>query len=137
MKKTLLYIWQLPQNLLGLLVIKATRAELSTEFINRDQPYYRSRLNHCSFGVCLGEYIIFGAYSASIDGWKHEAGHRKQSRMLGPLYLLVVGLPSITRNVWDRMVACRFWDVARRTDWYYGGYPEKWADRLGGVMRGV
>lgn len=134
MKKTLLYIWQLPQNLLGLLVIAVTRAELSTLFVDKDQPYYRSRLNHCSFGVCLGEYIIFGAYSASIIGWKHESGHRKQSRVLGPLYLFVVGLPSAARNVWDRVVH-RSWSVDRRAEWYYSGYPEKWADRLGGVTR--
>lgn len=136
MKKTLLYIWQLPQNLLGLLVIKATRAELSTLFVNGDQPYYRSRLDHCSFGVCLGEYIIFGAYTASIIGWKHEAGHRLQSRMLGPLYLLVVGLPSVARNIWDR-IAHRSWGVTRRANWYYRGYPENWANRLGGVKRYV
>lgn len=132
MKKVLLYIWQLPQNLLGLLVIKVTRAELSTLFVDKDQPYYRSRLDHCSFGVCFGEYIIFGAYTASIIGWKHEAGHRKQSRMLGPLYLLVVGLPSVARNVWDR-VAHRSWGITRRAEWYYSSYPEKWANRLGGV----
>ena len=136
MKKTLLYIWQLPQNLLGLLVIKVTRAELSTLFVEQSQSYYRSRLDHCSFGVCLGEYIIFGAYSASVIGWKHEAGHRRQSRMFGPLYLLVVGLPSVVRNIWDK-VAHRSWGYERKKLWYYGGYPEHWADMLGGVMRFV
>lgn len=134
MKKILLYIWQLPQNLLGLLVIAVTRAEPSTLFVDKDQPYYRSQLDHCSFGVCLGEYIIFGAYTACIMDWRHESGHRLQSRTLGPLYLLVVGLPSVVRNVWDR-IAHRSWGFDRRKCWYYGGYPESWADRLVGIKR--
>lgn len=136
MKKILLYIWQLPQNLLGLLVIAATRAKPSTDFVEQNQFYYRSRLDHCSFGVCLGEYIIFGAYSASALSWRHEAGHRLQSRMLGPLYLLVVGLPSVARNIWDR-VAHKSWNDLHRAMWYYGSYPENWADRLGGIFRFV
>lgn len=134
MKKILLYIWQLPQNLLGLLVIAVTRAKLDSAFLDFGYFYYRSMLDHCSFGVCLGEYIIFGAYSASQLNWQHEAGHRRQSRMLGPLYLLVVGLPSVVRNIWDK-IAHRSWSDLHRAMWYYGGYPEKWADRLGGITR--
>lgn len=136
MKKVLLYIWQLPQNLLGLLVIAITRAVLDTGFMDFGYFYYRSRLHNCEFGVCLGEYIIFGEESASQMSWQHEAGHRKQSRMLGPLYLLLVGLPSVVRNIWDRIMH-RSWSDLHRAVWYYSGYPEHWADNLGGVSRGV
>lgn len=55
-----------------------------------------------------------------------------QSRMLGWLYLPVVGLPSISRAAYAllyREVTGRQWTG------YYDGYPENWADRLGGVQR--
>ena len=57
----------------------------------------------------------------------HEYGHTVQSAILGPFYLLFIGLPSI---IW-----CNFKPVARR--WqsgkkdYESFYPEKWATRLG------
>ena len=54
--------------------------------------------------------------------------------MFGPLYLLIIGLPSAIRNIYDR-IAHRNWSVVDRTYWYYEGFPEKWADELGGVVR--
>jgi len=65
-------------------------------------------------------------------GVAHELGHTKQSRLLGPLYLPVVGLPSISRAAYalvHREVTGKQWTG------YYEGYPENWADRLGGVCR--
>ena len=60
---------------------------------------------------------------------KHEEGHRKQSKMLGPLYLIVIGLPSL---IWATLHST----VGRlgAVD-YYSFYTERWADRLGGVKR--
>jgi len=61
-----------------------------------------------------------------------ELGHARQSRLLGPLYLPVVGVPSTIR------VAYAFvYKHARGKRWggYYDGFPEKWADELGGVDR--
>lgn len=54
-------------------------------------------------------------------------GHAKQSRLLGPLYLIVIGLPSI---LWAGIHG----KVAPRKS-YYWFYTERWADRLGGVGR--
>lgn len=84
-------------------------------------------------GIALGEQILLN------DLWvrypvvyhqtsKHEYGHIRQSRMLGPLYLIVVGLPSIT---FASLTALR---ILKSKD-YYKRYPENWADRLGGVDR--
>jgi hypothetical protein len=58
----------------------------------------------------------------------HELGHQRQSEMFGPLYLLIVGLPSIIR--------ARIW-VGRKLPPldYYKGWPENQADKLGGVER--
>jgi len=37
-------------------------------------------------------------------------------------------------NLWDRLFH-KNWGAARRREWYYGRWPEKQADRLGGVTR--
>lgn len=65
-----------------------------------------------------GEYVFCS--TASLE---HELGHTRQSRMLGPLYLIVVGLPSIARWVFNRF-------AKRGNDWYLSGFPESWAERL-------
>lgn len=124
MKNVLLYVWQLPQNLLGLLVILFTGA--------KRKSCYWITLKY-SFGVSLGKYIIFGGYPFE-DSIKHEQGHQKQSLYLGWLYLLIVGLPSFIGNIYDR-VAHRKWSVIDRVTWYYNRFPENWADKLGGVKR--
>ena len=56
---------------------------------------------------------------------KHESGHVKQSKILGPLYLLVIGLPSIIHAALHHYV-CKNPD-------YYHFYTERWANKLGGV----
>lgn len=57
----------------------------------------------------------------------HEYGHTWQSLMLGPLYLLVVGLPSI---LWERLEWCRTQRKEKHIS-YSWFYTERWADRLG------
>ncbi|MBR6563785.1 MAG: hypothetical protein IKK70_07595 [Clostridia bacterium] len=56
----------------------------------------------------------------------HEYGHTIQSLILGPLYLFVIGIPSLT---WATLPYFR---RSRREKGisYYSFYPEKWADRL-------
>ena len=59
----------------------------------------------------------------------HEIGHQKQSKILGWLYLLLVGLPSIIGNLLFRIKYVK-------THFDYYNLPwEKWADKLGGVSR--
>ena len=117
MKKILLYIWQLPQNLLGVLVKLITKPESFAD-------YYIWRL---SGGVSLGRYI-FVSGRCSLQTVQHERGHQKQSLMLGPLYLFIIGLPSF---VWAALKAGRLF---QKID-YYSFYTEKWADRLGEIER--
>ena len=57
----------------------------------------------------------------------HEYGHTIQSLILGPLYLLVIGLPSA---LWCALPYCKEKRKTRHIS-YYSFYPEKWADRLG------
>lgn len=124
-KKVLLYLWQLPQNILGLLVIFFTKA-----------VYYKSGCwvtTDYRFGVSLGNYIIFGG-RVDETSLKHEQGHQKQSLYLGWFYLLIIGLPSAIGNIYDR-VAHKHWHYTESEKWYYAQPWEAWADRLGGVER--
>ena len=121
--KALRYIWQLPQNLLGLLlraVYRGTDTEYEGAMVRRS----------CKMqgGISLGRYIIVSQF-ASKTTVMHEYGHCLQSRSLGWLYLLVIGLPSI---VWAGL----YGTVVKPTkNGYYRFYTERWADRLGGVKR--
>jgi hypothetical protein len=83
-------------------------------------------------GISLGSFIFIGTNVTMEDAPKsflvnHEYGHSLQSAILGPLYLLVIGLPSI---IWANF----FGDWRKRNNKnYYWFYPERWANRLGGV----
>ena len=130
MKKFLLYIWQLPQNVLGLLVILFTKA---------GKGWYKGSciyVSSCSnFGVSLGNYIIFGIKTVCCTSTavKHEQGHQRQSLYLGWLYLFIIGLPSVCGNVYDRCFH-KNWRYKDRISWYYRQPWEHWADRLGGIL---
>jgi hypothetical protein len=122
-------IWQFPQNLVGIIVVAVTQAEPTGrefEYVARKWPY---------FGVSLGDYIIFGQEKGDTVSYMHEYGHHKQSLHLGWFYLIVVGVPSLIGNLWDRF-AHKNWSHWKREKWYYTRFPENWADRLGCVDRG-
>ncbi|MBQ4432755.1 MAG: hypothetical protein IJP65_04135 [Bacteroidales bacterium] len=84
-------------------------------------------------GISLGKYIILHP-SPSQAELAHEHGHQMQSRYLGWLYLVVIGIPSIVGNVWDTWFH-RKWSAAEHVQWYYALPWEHWADRLGEVSR--
>lgn len=123
----LLYMWQLPQNLLGLLLVGWYRMiDKGTERLavrgRRGEVLYRT--DRMPGGVSLGRYIIVRRNVP--DTINHELGHSVQSVMTGWLYLLIIGLPSAIHNLWHRRHP--------EAD-YYDFYAERWADRLGGVGR--
>lgn len=123
MKNILLYIWQLPQNIVGLLIILYIKGETKHVYQNIKYYYY----DPFPGGISLGNYLIIGnKWSQTI---KHEFGHAIQSRMLGPLYLPVIGIPSI---IW----AWLYGPIIKETkNGYYRFYTERWADKLGNVNR--
>ena len=121
MFKTSLWVWCFPQMLIGLLVKAFTKAK-------RQGDHYRYGLNIGS--VSLGEYIFLCPSQWSNEEiLKHEKGHTAQSRILGWLYLPVVGIPSV---VWK---ACFKKYRKKHNVSYYAFYTESWADKLGGVVR--
>jgi hypothetical protein len=82
----------------------------------------------------LGNYIFIPRYCLDNNFVKaHEWGHTRQSRIFGPLYLIVIGVPSLFGNaVWD-MLFHRKWPAQKTHEWYMSRYPEKWANELGGL----
>ena len=119
-----LWLWQLPQNLLGLLLIAILRPEDKYEFEGVTICYATQMRG----GISLGRYIIIRSHLKDYAGRteKHELGHCRQSRMLGWFYLPVIGIPSLLWAAW--------WNEGRNRS-YYSFYTERWADHLGGVKR--
>lgn len=119
-----LYLWQLPQNLLGLIFVEVLKPE-QTYDRKWALLHYSSRMKG---GISLGRHIIVSEHMKDYNGRTeaHEWGHSVQSRILGPLYLLVIGLPSL---LWAAI-----WSPERGVS-YYEFYTEKWADKLGKVER--
>ncbi|MDR0751575.1 MAG: hypothetical protein LBF12_03175 [Christensenellaceae bacterium] len=56
----------------------------------------------------------------------HEFGHTIQSLILGPFYLLIIGIPSF---VWCN--SKRFIELRKTGVSYFSFYTERWANYLG------
>ena len=85
------WVWQLPQNLLGVIWKNIKKDSIITPVI------------------------------------KHECGNVKQSKMLGPLYLIVIGVPSILHAWLNDYIGCD------EESGYSHFYTEKCADKLMGI----
>jgi len=124
----ILYLWQLPQNLLGLILVAILKPESTFPFGDKEPRFRLCYASRMRGGISLGRYIILRDKMKDYTGRteKHEYGHSLQSLYLGPLYLLVIGLPSLLWAAW--------WNEDRNRS-YYSFYTERWADRLGGINR--
>ena len=129
-----LYLWQLPQHLLALLLWVLLRLSGRVVWVEEAAKPLYITIKVKTWGVSLGWYIFLDeAYGEKAR--LHEQGHSRQSQYLGPLYLLVVGIPSaVFNNLWDRWFH-KNWTNQKRITWYYNRFPEHWADKLGGVER--
>ena len=113
----LLVIWQLPQYLVALVM---------WPFLGKKEKIAERHFNKCykgsnmSGGISLGPIAYVSNYlSKSPEGVAHELdGHTVQSKILGPFYLLVVGIPSIIHA----------WLYDYRKSCYYDFYAENWAN---------
>ena len=130
LRNILLYLWQLPQNLCGLLLVAFLPTMVPIDIRGEAHRLPSSLLfisDRMKGGVTLGRYIALNTdLFTDYTTWYHERGHSIQSMILGPLYLVVIGIPSLLWAAW--------WNPKRSMD-YYWFYTEKWADKLGGVKR--
>lgn len=134
-KNILLYIHQLPQNLIGLILILWNRKTLKKITDKKTKITYYTAKKVANSGISLGNYIILDSDTYILkNDIKHEHGHQLQSIRLGWLYLIIIGISSFCGNIFDRLFHKK-WSRLERINWYYNQPWEKWADKLGGVNR--
>lgn len=127
MKKVLMYLWMLPQNLIGLLLLNYYKPTRLHELEDGTEVLYSSRI---SGGLSMGKYVYVAAThfrndmetSLHRDTVRHNAvGHAKQSRLFGWFYLPVM----VCSRVLGKMFG-------------FGKYEfgmERWADKIANVTR--
>lgn len=121
--ETLKWLWQFPQNLLAVCLegLLCNGTYRDKEKVDGNIIIRNFILPGC---VSLGDYI-FVSPSTEENTIQHECGHSEQSDILGPLYLIVVGLPSLMHCIAHSLLK-KFnvtWD-------YYKFYTESWANKL-------
>jgi hypothetical protein len=132
--------WELLQTSLGFAMLGAEVARGRVRSIEiTDVPRAGTRVVCETDGAAISlGHVVF--WSRESNRWhevdernrSHELGHAVQSRLLGPLYLPIVGVPSSARAIYALL-----YRELRGQKWprYYPRFPEKWADELGGVAR--
>ncbi|MEW8400448.1 MAG: hypothetical protein AB2588_02360 [Candidatus Thiodiazotropha sp.] len=123
--KLLNWTWCLPQTLCGFCWSIAVRGLLDrqAEEMGLRRDVHVIRYNRLRGGVSLGPYLFYQAVSGSHHLVRHEYGHYRQSLLLGPLYLPLIGLPSIC---WAAMKKAALFPA-----YPYLLFPtERWAERL-------
>lgn len=140
MKSILLWIHQLPQNLVGFFLSLSAKEVIYVTFNDgqRGRVFFTSNVFGC--GISLGDFILLDYdyywkrihYKTVQMIFNHEHGHQKQSRYLGWLYLFSIGILSACGNLVDRIAHKK---GHRQGCWYYKQPWEKWADHLGQVTR--
>ena len=120
--------WCIMQNLVGVGVWIYSKILGYCKRVKTDEGfiYFEVDNNNPCYGVSLGYFVFLQQkYNSDKITHHHEYGHELQSMLLGPLYLILIGLPSGLSNVFN-------W--AKGSDIIYYNYPwEKWADYWGGV----
>ena len=124
-KDSIKWLWQFPQNMLALCIegvlceaaYRKGKADGNTIIMNIALPSAMS----------LGDYLFVSPMS-SQKTIQHECGHSKQSNILGPLYLIVIGIPSLLHNIVHYLCS----KIGIKWN-YYGFYTEYWANKLVGI----
>ena len=120
LKIAALILWQLPQILVALVMIPFLG---KMTYIKKINDAWVFSCKNMRGAISLGCFIFLSEISAKKEATiQHEAGHVKQSHMLGWLYLFVIGIPSICWAAFGSSDKC-----------YYSFYTERWANKLGGV----
>ncbi|MBQ3880696.1 MAG: hypothetical protein II727_10350 [Oscillospiraceae bacterium] len=132
--RALQWLWGLPQTLAGAVMA----------FAYRRNPHFSYRGTRVTIwdkpgSLSLGMFLFLSRALPGVEGTQvsglgeqvllHEYGHTLQSLMLGPLFLLVIGAPSLAWAGSKKLAALR----AKKHVSYYSLYTERWANRLGKV----
>ena len=121
------YIWQFIQNTLGIIYKWYLEDDVITR-VDYSAKDYECHSTRGGGGVTLGRYIFVNQHYKDLTNViLHERGHVKQSRILGPLYIIVIGRPSIIWAATHRLIA--------PNKSYYWLYTENWANKLMGLNK--
>ena len=86
-----------------------------------DEPYFYERLkDKYTVDQLSGRLLV------------HEYGHTIQSLILGPLYLVLMGIPS---TLWGFLPSCNKKRKNKSVS-YFSFFTEKWANALGEIVTG-
>ena len=123
-RNLILFIWQLPQHIVA--IIYFGYLVMMCKDLGVDSRYKQAIVIPCVMrgAVTLGNYVFVGLNSEYKETVKHELGHTIQSKILGPLYLIIIGIPSITYCGLRRL----FPSLRKKN--YYDFYTERWANNL-------
>lgn len=119
--RVMLATWGFPQTLAGLIVL-ALMGWRAPKHVFRSALVTEWRLNR---GLSLGPFIFVPRHC----GHRlvvHEYGHTIQALLLGPLYLPVIVIPSLT---WAGVPALERRRMRRNVS-YYSFFTERWANSL-------
>lgn len=123
-KKILLFIWCLPQQLVSFIV--RLFVKVYTKSTYKDCVVYECNIKGGS--LSMGNMIfLHEAHWGDENIIKHEYGHYEQSIRLGWFSLLVITIPSM---IW---AGCFKKYREKHNVSYYSFYTESWANKLGGV----
>ena len=119
----LLFIWQLPQNIVGLIFLLVFAIDGDKKVIGETKWTTAWVARKMGGGISLGSFVFVDQNVATKpERVAHELmGHTVDSRILGPLYLLVIGLPSAINASFDF------------TKCYYDFFTEKLANKHAGL----
>jgi len=129
MKRLLYVLWQwlwgLPQNLVGFAILLV--------FLRR--PHFRYQGAVVTIwplrqgSMSMGMFLFLHPNWTPEQHWllAHEYGHTIQSLLLGPAYLLIIGLPSF---LWAWLPVFRRLRTRKKLP-YSALFTEKWADHNG------
>lgn len=124
------FAWQLPQIALGAVVSAAPIISSKAVFEDKKICFW-----HSNMGMSLGHYIFLPEQLSEIPVddlpaqaiFRHEFGHTIQSSILGPAYLIAVGLPSV---IWAHTPPLKKMRASKNIS-YYDFTVEKDATRRG------
>lgn len=138
-KEILFWTWCLPQTLVGLvvkLIFKGKKVKVWTKGAQSKLKTYYYYDYSCERGsISLGKYILIcPGHKDDRETIKHEVGHQIQSFILGPLYLLIIGLPSLLwcwfgQNLINK-IRLKKGKERLSYSWFY---TESWANKLVGI----
>lgn len=129
MKKIVFTFWDGLQKIVALVIMKISGAKKIGIYKEANLYYWKWQ-----GGMSLSNKIFLPFEKLDGSKWqydyvKHEYGHSIQSKILGHLYLLVIGLPSL---LWA-------WLGDKYREKYnkscYDFYTEPWVNKLGGAYQ--